>query len=92
MVLQGPRVPQVLERLVLQVQLLAASVRDGCAPRGCTDTHTGGTSRAGEGVVSRDGLGDERTEAAEACSGTEDSICYRLVRKIVTFGDSGINS
>jgi hypothetical protein len=71
-------------------------------------THTGGTSRAGEGVESRDGLGDKRTEAAEACSGTEwyyvgqrvghrdiefsDNICYRLARKIVTFGDSGINS
>lgn len=42
MVLQGSRVPQVLKRLVLQVQILAASVRDGCAPRGYTDTHTGG--------------------------------------------------
>ncbi len=108
MVLQGPRVPQVLERLVLQVQLLATSVRDDCAPRGCTDAHTGGTSRAGEGVESRDGLGDERTEGAQACSGTEwycvekrvgcggieysDEICYRLVREIVTFGNSGINS
>ena len=29
-----------LERLVLQVQLMAASVRDGCAPRKRTDTHT----------------------------------------------------
>jgi hypothetical protein len=48
--------PQVLERLVLQVQLLAASIRDGYALCGCTDTHThtGGTSRAGEGVESRD--------------------------------------
>ena len=60
------------------------------------------------GVESREGLGDERTEAAQACSWTEwycvgqrvgrgdvefsDEICYRLVRKIVTFGDSGINS
>ncbi|OCK72732.1 hypothetical protein K432DRAFT_455751 [Lepidopterella palustris CBS 459.81] len=69
--LQGPSVLQVLERLVLQVQLLAASVRDVCAPRGCTDTHTGGTSRAGEGAESRDGLGDERSEAAQACSGIE---------------------
>jgi hypothetical protein len=53
--------PQVLEYLVLQVKPLAASVRDGCALRGCTDTHThihtGRTSRAGEGVDSRDGLG-----------------------------------
>ena len=40
--------PKVLERLVLQVQLPAASVRNSCAPRGCMDTHTGGTSRAGE--------------------------------------------
>ncbi len=71
MVLQGPRVPQVLERLVLQVQLLDASVQDGCAPRRCTDTHTGGTSRADEEVESRNGLGDERTEGAQACSGTE---------------------
>src|SRR5207248_9744363 len=31
--------PQVLERLVLQVQLLAASIRDGCATRRCMDTH-----------------------------------------------------
>ena len=100
--------PQVLECLVLQVELLAASVRDGCAPRGCTDTHTSRTSRAGEGVESRDGLGDERTEAAQACSGTEwycvgqrvgrggveilDEIYFRLVREIVTFGDSGIHS
>ena len=68
-------------------------------------THTGGTWRAGEGVESRNGLGDERTEGAQACSGTElycveqrvgcggvefsDEICYRLVREIVTFGDSG---
>jgi hypothetical protein len=58
-VLQGPRVPQVLERLVLQVQLLAASVRDGRALRGYTDIHTGGTSRAGKGVESRDRLGDK---------------------------------
>ena len=57
--------PQVLERLVLQVQLLATSVQDGCAPRGCTNIHTGRTSQAGEGVESRDGLGDERTEAAK---------------------------
>ena len=88
MVLQGPRVPQVLERLVLQVQLLAASVRDGCAPRGCTDTHTGGTSRAGEGVESRDGLGDERTEAAQACSGTEwYCVGQRVGRGDVEFSD-----
>ena len=39
-VLQGPCVPQVLERLVLQVELLAASRRDSYAPCGCTDTHT----------------------------------------------------
>ena len=108
MVLQGPHVPQILECVVLQVELLAASVRDGCTPRGYTDTYTGKTSRAGEGVESRDGLGDERTEAAQAWSGTEwycigqrvgrggvefsDEICYCLVREIVTFGDSGINS
>jgi len=56
----------VLERLV---QLLAASVRDGCAPRGCADTYKGGTSRASEGVESRDELGDERTKAAyKMCS------------------------
>jgi hypothetical protein len=76
------------------------------APRGCTDTHTGGTSRAGEGLESQDGLGDKRTEGAQARSGTEwycveqrvgcggkefsDEICYRLVREIVTFGNSGI--
>jgi hypothetical protein len=42
------------DRLVLRVQLLAASVRDGCAPRGYTDTYTGRTSRAGEGGESRD--------------------------------------
>lgn len=69
---------------------------------------TGRTSRAGEGVESRDRLGDERTEGAQTCSGTEwycvekrvgcggieysDEICYRLVREIVTFSDSGINS
>ena len=53
--------PQVLERLVLQVKRLAASVRDGCTPCGCTDTRVGGTSRAGEGVESRNGLGDKRT-------------------------------
>ena len=29
---------QVLERLVLPVELLAASVRDGYASHGCTDT------------------------------------------------------
>jgi hypothetical protein len=50
--------PQVLERLVLQVQPLAASVQDSYALCGCTDTHThthtGGTSQAGEGVESRD--------------------------------------
>jgi len=107
MVLQGPRVPQVLERLVLQVELLAASIRDSCAPRGYTDTHTGRTSRAGEGVESQDGLGDKRTEAAQACSGTEqyyvgqrvdrggvefsDETCFHLVRESVTFGDSGVN-
>ena len=68
---KDPACPKYCERLVLQVQLLAASVRDGCAPRGCTETHTGGTSRAGEGVESRDRLGDERTEAAQACSRTE---------------------
>jgi len=39
--------------VVLQVQLLAASVRDGCAPRGCTDTYTGRTSQAGEGGIFR---------------------------------------
>jgi hypothetical protein len=69
-------------------------------------THTGGTSRAGEGVENRDRLGDERTEGAQACSRTEwycveqrvgcggielsDEICYRLVCEIVTSGDSGI--
>jgi hypothetical protein len=105
---EGPRVPQVLERPVLQVQLLVASVRDGCAPRGCTDAHTGGTSRAGEGVESRDGLGGKRTEEARVCSGTEwyyvgkrvgresvefsDEICYRRFREIVTYGESGTNS
>ena len=62
MVLQGPRVPQVLERLVLQVKLPAASVRDGCAPRGCTGIYMGRTSRASERVQSLDGLGDERAE------------------------------
>jgi hypothetical protein len=46
-----PRAPST-GALVLQVQLLAASVRDGYALRGCTDTHTGGTSLAGEGVES----------------------------------------
>jgi hypothetical protein len=39
LVLQGPRVPQVLERLSLQAELLAASARDGCAPRRRRDTH-----------------------------------------------------
>jgi len=96
-------VPQVLERLVLQVPLLATCVQDGCAPRGCTDTYM---SRAGEGVECRDGMGGERTEGARACSGTEwycvgprvgcrgvdfsDETCFRL-REVVTFG-SGINS
>ena len=47
MVLQGPRMPQVLERLV---QLLAAPVREGCAPRRGTDTHTQ-TWREGRGLV-----------------------------------------
>jgi len=37
-VLQGSRMPQVLERLVLQVQLL--TVRGGYALCGCTVTHT----------------------------------------------------
>ena len=58
MVLQGPRMSQVLERLVLQVQLLAASVRDGC-----TDAYMGGTSRAGKGMESRGGLGEEKPQA-----------------------------
>ncbi|PMD66910.1 uncharacterized protein K444DRAFT_623160 [Hyaloscypha bicolor E] len=99
-VLQGYRMPQVLERLVLHLYETAGT------PRECTDTHTGGTSRAGEGVESQDGLGEKRTEGAQACSGTEwycveqrvgcggiefsDEICYRLVREIVTFGNSGI--
>jgi hypothetical protein len=43
-------VPQVLERLALQVELLAASVRDGCARRGCTGTHT----RVGRRELARD--------------------------------------
>ena len=66
MALQGPRMPQVLERLVLQVQLLAASVRDGYAPCGCTDTHTHGwdvPSWRGSGESRR--LGDERHEGAQ---------------------------
>ena len=36
---KDPACPKYCKRLVLQVQLLATSVRDGCAPRGCTD-HT----------------------------------------------------
>jgi len=32
--------------------------------------HTGGTSRAGEGVESRSGLGDERTEGGFKCNTT----------------------
>lgn len=79
MVLQGPRVPQVLERLVLQFELLAASVPDGCAPRGCTDIHTGRTLRDGEGVESRDGLGNKRTNAAQACSRTEWYCKYYII-------------
>ncbi len=95
--------PQVLERLVLQVQALATCVQGGCAPRGCTDTYM---SRAGVGVACRDGMGDGRTEGARACSGTEwycvgprvgcrgvdfsDETCFRL-REVVPCG-SGINS
>ena len=67
MVLQELRVPKVLQRLVLQVDIPAASVRDGCALCGYTDTYTGRTSRPGEGVESRDGLEYERTEEAQAC-------------------------
>ena len=42
---KDPACAKYCKRLVLQVQLLATCVRDGCAPRGCTDTHTGGSSR-----------------------------------------------
>ena len=62
--------PQVLERLVLQVELLAA-LCETAVYRADVRTHTGRTAQAGEGVESRDGLGDERTAAAQACSGTE---------------------
>jgi hypothetical protein len=88
--------PQVLERLVLQV-----CMRRLCTARMYGHTHTGRMSQAGEGVESRDRLGDERTKAAQACSETEwycvgqrvgrggvgfsDEICFCLVREIVTF-------
>jgi hypothetical protein len=42
-----------------------------------TRVGTGRTSRAGEGVESLDGLGDKRTEVAQACSRTE-WYCDRL--------------
>jgi hypothetical protein len=54
MVLQGPHMPQVLERLVLQIQLLAASVRDGYVPCGCTDTHTHTHTRVGRRELARE--------------------------------------
>jgi hypothetical protein len=79
------------ERLVLQIQLLATSVRDGCAPRGCTDTYT---SRAGEGVECRDGMRDEYycVGPRVGWSGIDFSgeTCFCL-REVVTFG-SRINS
>jgi hypothetical protein len=46
-------------------------MRQLCTARMYGHTHTGRTARAGEGVESRDGLGDERTKAAQACSGTK---------------------
>ncbi len=63
-------------------------------------THTGGMSRAGEGVESRDGLGDERTEGAQACSRTEWYYVEQRVGdggiefsdEVVTFGDSENNT
>lgn len=77
------------------IELLTASVRDGRARCGCIDINTGRMSRAGEGLESRDGLEDERTEVAQACSGTEwyfvgkwadrgsvefsDDVCYYLI-------------
>jgi len=68
MVLQEPRMPQVLERLALQVQLLATPVGDGCAPRRGTDTnthtHMGRRSWAGEGVESRNGTTSGNKQAA----------------------------
>jgi hypothetical protein len=93
MVLQGPRMPQVLERLVLQVQLLAAPVRDGCAPRRGTDTHT---HIHGEKVVGWRGSGELKwyyvgQQAGRGGVGFSNETCFRLVREIVTFA-SGINS
>jgi hypothetical protein len=66
----------------MQVELLAAPVRDGCAPRRHTDTHThthmGRTSRAGEGVESRDDW--EMKDTKEPKSDLRQNIgCERLL-------------
>lgn len=52
----------------MQVELLAAPVRDGCAPRRRkeTHTHTDRTLRAGEGVESWNGITSGNKQAKHA--------------------------
>jgi len=48
----------------------------------------GGTSRAGEGVKCRDGLGYERTEVDQACHGTKwYYVGQRVGRGVVEFSN-----
>ena len=75
----------------MQVELLAAPVRDGCAPRRRTDTHT-----HEQDVASWQGSGELKWYSIGQLVGRRgidflDETCFRLVREIVTFA-SGINS
>ena len=66
----------------MQVEIPAAPVRDGCTPRGYTDTHTW------VGELKWYYVGQQAGRGGVDFS---DETCFRLVRKIVAFA-SGINS
>lgn len=70
LVLPGPTCPKNWEHLLLQVELLATSIRDGCASCACTDTYKSRTAPAGDGVEIRDGT----------ASGTERTAGWRVFR------------
>jgi len=50
-----------------------------CAPRGWTDTYTGGTSRADEGVENRDGLRDTEPKEPKPAPG-QNVYCVEQLR------------
>jgi hypothetical protein len=66
-----------------QVRLLAASVRDGCVPRECTDTHT----RVGCRELAREWRVETDWEMKEVGDGG-----IEFSDEVVTFGDSEINT